>query len=82
MDVRDAAQAIECALRYEARGKDGFFITSDETVMSAPTNELLVQFFHDVERRSSFTGNEVVLSNDKAKRVLGFRPSHHWTDGK
>ena len=33
IDNRDAAQAIECAIRYEARGKDAFLITNDETVM-------------------------------------------------
>ncbi len=30
IDNRDAAQAIECAIRYEARGKDAFLITNDE----------------------------------------------------
>ena len=41
IDNRDAAQAIECAIRYEARGKDAFLITNDETVMRTPTAELL-----------------------------------------
>lgn len=80
IDVRDAAQAIECALRYDARGKDAFFITNDETVMRTPTSELLDRYYPDAERRKTFTGNEVVLSNEKAKRVLGFKPAHHWTD--
>jgi nucleoside-diphosphate-sugar epimerase len=80
IDNRDAAQAIECAIRYEARGKDAFLITNDETVMRTPSAELLDRHFPKAERRKAFTGNEVVLSNEKAKRVLGFKPTHHWTD--
>ena len=80
IDNRDAAQAIECAIRYEARGKDAFLITNDETVMRTPTAELLDRHFPKAERRKAFTGNEVILSNEKAKRVLGFAPTHRWTD--
>jgi nucleoside-diphosphate-sugar epimerase len=80
IDNRDAAQAIECAIRYEARGKDAFLITNDETVMRTPTAELLDRHFPNAERRKAFTGNEVILSNEKAKRVLGFAPTHRWTD--
>lgn len=80
IDNRDAAQAIACAIRYDVRGKDAFFITNDETVMRTPTAELLDRCFPKVERRNAFAGNEAILSNEKAKRVLGFRPVHRWTD--
>ncbi|MHC2109170.1 hypothetical protein [Methylobacterium sp. CM6246] len=80
-DNRDAAQAIESAIRYEARGKDAFLITNDETVMRTPTSELLDRHYPQAERRKAFVGNEVILSNEKAKRVLGFRPAHRWTEG-
>lgn len=80
IDNRDAAQAIECAVRYDVRGKDAFFVTNDETVMRTPTAELLDRHYPQAERRKAFSGNEVVLSNEKAKRVLGFKPTHRWTD--
>ena len=54
IDNRDAAQAIECAIRYEARGKDAFLITNDETVMRTPTAELLERHFPKAERRKAF----------------------------
>jgi nucleoside-diphosphate-sugar epimerase len=82
IDNRDVAQAVEKALHYDVRGKDEFFITNNETVMRAPTDELLDKYFPDIERRKAFVGNEVVLSNEKAKRVLGFDPQHPWTDKK
>lgn len=79
VDVRDAAQAIELALHYEARGKDEFFITNDDTVMLTPTAELLDRYYPDVQRNKDFSGRDVVLSNAKAKRLLGFQPRHTWT---
>ncbi|MBB6337933.1 nucleoside-diphosphate-sugar epimerase [Xanthomonas arboricola] len=80
IDVRDAAQAIERAIEYDVRGKDAFFITNDETVMRTPSSELLNAYYPDVERRKAFEGNEVILSNKKAKEMLGFKPTHRWTD--
>lgn len=80
IDNRDAAQAIELALHYAPRGKDEFFITNDDTVMLTPTQELLERYYPDVERKKEFVGREVVLSNQKAKRVLGFQPKHSWTE--
>jgi len=80
IDNRDAAQAIELALHYAPRGKDEFFITNDDTVMLTPTSELLEKYYPDVPRKKEFSGREVVLSNAKAKRVLGFKPKHSWTE--
>lgn len=80
VDNRDVAHAIECAIRYDQKGKDEFFITNDETVMRTPTSELIKKYFPNAEVRKAFDGNEVILSNAKAKRVLGFAPKHHWQD--
>ncbi|MEY9120567.1 NAD-dependent epimerase/dehydratase family protein [Bradyrhizobium yuanmingense] len=79
VDNRDVAQAIARAIEYDVRGKDEFFITNDETVMRASTEELLDKYFPNVERRKTFHANQVVLSNEKAKRVLGYMPEHRWT---
>jgi len=76
VDNRDVAQAIAKAIAYDVRGKDEFFITNDETVMKTPTEDLLAAYYPNAERRSAFQGNQVVLSNAKAKRVLGFAPVH------
>ncbi|WP_267347063.1 NAD(P)-dependent oxidoreductase [Sphingomonas sp. GM_Shp_2] len=82
IDNRDVAQSVALAIEYDVRGKDEFFITNDETVMRTPTAELLDKHFPNIERRKEFSGNEVVISNAKAKRVLGFQPQHRWTDKK
>ena len=76
---KPSGQAIARAIEYDVRGKDEFFITNDETVMRTSTEELLDRYFPNVERRKRFQGNEVVLSNEKAKRMLGYIPEHRWT---
>jgi len=78
VDNRDVAQAIELALHHQPRGYEPFFITNDDTVMRSDTSELLEQYYPDVPRKKKFQGNEVVLTNEKAKRVLGFAPKHSW----
>jgi len=78
VDNRDVAQSIECALRYDARGKDEFFITNDDTVMRTPTQELIDRYYPGIEQKKKFEGNEVILSNEKAKRLLGYQPVHSW----
>lgn len=80
IDNRDAAQAIELALHHDVRGKDEFFITNDDTVMRTPSNELLDICYPGVERKKPISGNQVLLSNEKAKRVLGFAPQFSWKD--
>lgn len=80
VDNRDVAQAVELAIRHNVRGKDEFFITNDETVMRTPTAELLAKHFPDIEHHKEFAGNEVVISNAKAKKVLGFQPKYHWSE--
>lgn len=80
VDNRDVAQAIEKAIEYDVRGKDEFFVTNDETVMRTPTEELLDRYYPKIERRKAFRRNEAVISNAKAKRLLGYQPQHSWTD--
>lgn len=78
VDNRDVAQAVELALHLEARGKDEFFITNDETVMRTPSSELLSKCYPSIERLREIEGREVLLSNAKAKKLLGFKPSFSW----
>lgn len=78
IDNRDAAQAIECAIRYDVRGKDEFFITNDETVMRKSSEELLDEHYPAIERRKEIVGNQVIISNEKAKKLLGFQPAYSW----
>lgn len=78
IDARDAAQAIRLALELPARGADVFVIANDDTVMTRPNDALLSELFPGVKRKRPIAANETLLSIEKAKRVLGFKPAHSW----
>ncbi len=78
VDSRDAAQAVRRALEHQATGAHVFGIASTDTVMLRPTSALLDEMLPDVERRRSFSGNESLISIEKARAVLGYEPAHTW----
>jgi nucleoside-diphosphate-sugar epimerase len=80
IDARDGAQAVRLALEHEALGADVYIIANDDTVMTRPNEELLAQVLPGVQVRRPFAANETLLSIDKAKRVLGYRPQYSWRD--
>ena len=80
IDARDGAQAVRLALDHQAAGVDVFIIASPDTVMSRTNDELLKAVYPDVPRRREFGPRETLLSIDKARRVLGYRPVHSWRD--
>ena len=80
IDARDGAQAVRLALDHQAAGADVFIIASPDTVMSRSNDELLKAVYPDVPRRREVGPHETLLSIDKARRVLGYRPVHSWRD--
>jgi nucleoside-diphosphate-sugar epimerase len=80
IDARDGAQAVRLALEYQATGVDIFIIASADTVMSRPNRELLAEVLPDVPVGGEIGEHDTLLSIDKARRVLGYQPSHSWRD--
>jgi nucleoside-diphosphate-sugar epimerase len=80
IDARDGAQAVRLALDYQATGVDIFIIANADTVMSRPNRELLAEVFPDVPVRGEIGEHDTLLSIDKARRLLGYQPSHSWRD--
>lgn len=78
IDGRDGAQAVRRALEYEAKGTDVFVIASPDTVMSRPNRELLAECYPDVPQRRAVGEHETLLSIDKARCLLGYRPLYSW----
>jgi nucleoside-diphosphate-sugar epimerase len=78
IDARDGAQAVRKALELDARGYDVFIIANADTVMERPSADLLAEFFPGVPVRRRIEGRETLLSIDKARRVLGYEPTHSW----
>lgn len=80
IDARDGAQAVRLSLEASISGVEVFVIAASDTVMTVPSADLAAQVFPGVEFRGEVSGVETLLSIDKAKRMLGFAPSHSWRD--
>jgi nucleoside-diphosphate-sugar epimerase len=80
IDARDAAQAIRLALESKIKGAEVFIIANADSVMERDNHELLKKVFPDVPHKRSFGPNETLLSIDKARAVLGYKPNHSWRD--
>lgn len=80
IDARDGAQAIRRALEWDTTGFDRFIIAAADTVMSRPNDELVAEVFPGVPLKRDLGVNDTLLSIDKARRVLGYAPTHSWRD--
>ena len=80
IDARDAAQAIRLALESKIKGAEVFIIANADSVMERDNQGLLKEVFPDVPHKRSFGPNETLLSIEKARAVLGYKPSHSWRD--
>jgi len=81
IDARDGAQAVRLALEYERAGFEVFIIANADTVMATRTSaSLAAEVYPDVLVRRDLGEHETLLSIDKARRLLGYRPQHSWRD--
>lgn len=78
VDVRDAAVACRLALEADITGHEACFIAAEDTRFDAPTESLLREFAPKVEIRQPLRDSASVISIEKARRLLGFRPQYAW----
>jgi len=78
IDARDAAQAIRLSLESKLTGAHVFGIANSNSVMVRGNDELLDEVFPGTPRKRKLLPNESLISIEKAKRVLGYRPEHDW----
>ncbi|RYE90543.1 MAG: NAD(P)-dependent oxidoreductase, partial [Cytophagaceae bacterium] len=80
IDARDGAQAIRKAIEWQATGMHAFIIANADTVMEKPSAELMQEALPGVAVRKELSEHETLLSIEKARRVLGYEPTHTWRD--
>ena len=80
IDERDVALSCRLALDAGVTGSQSFIIAAADTVMTRPSADLMAEVFPGVPLRGEVTGHATLLSNDRARRVLGFVPRHSWRD--
>jgi len=80
IDARDGAQAVRLALESDLTGTEIFIIANADTVMSRPNADLIKKFYPGVEVRGDVGEHDTLLSIDKARRLLGYRPAYGWRE--
>ena len=79
VDIRDAARSCRLALEADTKGHEACFIAARDTRFDAPTLELLTEVAPATIRITGpLAQNASVVSIEKAHRLLGFEPEHHW----
>jgi nucleoside-diphosphate-sugar epimerase len=81
IDARDIASACALAVEKDGLGSIRLNLAADDTSMDITTGELLKAEFPTVtDIRCPVNGYHTLLSNTKAKEVLGWKPIHFWRD--
>ncbi|ESX28232.1 MULTISPECIES: NAD(P)-dependent oxidoreductase [unclassified Mesorhizobium] len=78
VDARDLGQITLRAVETDGLGFQVFNAANDDTSSDLPTAELLKRFYPDVPVKADLGEYETLLSNRKARDMLGFRPEHSW----
>lgn len=78
IDARDLGQITRLAIEKDGLGFQVFNAVNDETSSNLPTAELLRRFYPDVPVKGLLGEYETLLSNKKARDLLGFREEHPW----
>ena len=72
IDARDLGQITRLAIEKDGLGYQVFNATNDEVSSNLPTKELLKRFYPNVPVKRPMGEFEGLLSNRKAREVLGF----------
>ncbi|QHT58807.1 NAD(P)-dependent oxidoreductase [Paenibacillus lycopersici] len=79
VDTRDIAEACRLAIEKDGLGSVAINLAADDTSMAIPSRQLLAEQFPEVsEFREPMNGFESLLSNARAKALLGWTPKHAW----
>lgn len=78
IDARDLGQMILLAIEKDGLGFQIFNAAQNDCSSDLPTAELLRRFYPDVPVRGQLGEFESLLSNRKAREVLGFAEQHNW----
>ncbi len=78
IDARDAAQAIRRSLESNLTGAHVFGIANTNSLMRMPNDQMLDEVFPGTLRKRPIEPNESLISIEKARRVLGYKPEYDW----
>lgn len=81
IDARDVAVACKLAIEADGLGAAVMNLAQDDTSMDIKSVELMRTRYPEVtDIRVPLDNYHTLLSNEKAKRLLGWKPIHRWRD--
>jgi nucleoside-diphosphate-sugar epimerase len=80
VDERDVAAACRLSLTADLPGSTALIVAAADTVMNRQSAQLLAEVFPGVPVRRELARSESLLSTDRARALLGYRPAHSWRD--
>ncbi len=78
IDARDLGQIVRLAIETDGLGFQIFNAAQNDCSSDLPTAELLRRFYPGVPVRGELGEFETLLSNRKAREMLGFSERHNW----
>ena len=77
IDARDLGQMVQKCLNVDGLGFQIFNVSNDNHSVGLSSKELIDRYYKDVPIKSDEIPQSF-YSNEKAKRLLGFKPKHNW----
>ena len=78
IDARDLGEIVRLGIETDGLGYQVFNAVNDHSASDLPTAELLKRYYPNVPVRGELGEFESLLSNRKARDMLGFREKHDW----
>lgn len=78
VDARDVAQSVRLSLEYGNTNAEAFIIAAADTIMTQSNQELIDAVFPGVPLSPELGAHETMISIEKARRLLGYKPAYSW----
>ena len=79
IDARDLGQMVQKCLQTDGLGYQVFNVSSDDHSVGLTSEELIKTYYQHVPLKTNDIPKSF-YSNEKAKRLLGFKPEYNWRD--
>ncbi|WP_186162995.1 NAD-dependent epimerase/dehydratase family protein [Burkholderia gladioli] len=80
IDGRDLAEACRLAIETDGLGFEIMNVAADDVSSDLPSRVLLERYYPGVPVKRPIGEFETLLSNEKLKRLLGWRQQHQWRE--
>ena len=78
VDARDVAQSCRLGLEADMKGAESFIIAAGDTCMLRPNSALMAEVYPGVPLKPGTGDHDTLLSVEKARQLLGYKPAYTW----